>query len=155
MSDRVEFDKSKINEFKKVIEEKIEHLKKELEFYEFILSVIEGRFSGSKQRAESESVVIRDSTGTAIATLNYSRNKLRIVPNLSIRINNHLFNTFLLKFLEEKKSGISNVISNYEIRTDKSGYITEIVINGNIDEILLTEIQGAMKFLAEKYKEIK
>ena len=152
MSSRGEVDRSKLDDLRKFLEEKIEELRREMEFYELILSLIEGRYATARPRPEMESLVVRDSSGSVIATLSYSKNKLRINPNISIRMSNHVFNTFLLRFLEEKKSR-SRTISNYEIQTDRSGYVTEISIEGNIDEVLLTELQAAMRFIADKLRE--
>ncbi len=157
--------KNGIQELKEFLEEKINQLKKELEFYELMLSIIESGRNNPWIRGPraGESVLeIKDNTGAIIAYIFVGKEYLRIVPLHEIETKNPYFE-FLIRYLEDQKRkdteaakrGVipENKILDYEIRAE-NGIVREIVVrNYKGSKIFLVELQAAVVYSLEKARQ--
>ncbi len=154
--------KNGIQELKEFLEEKISQLKRELEFYELLLSIIE---SGKNNpfirgpRKGEEVLEVKDNTGSIIAYIFTGKEYLRIVPINEIETSNPYFE-FLIRYLEEQKRKDieaakrgeipENKILDYEVIAE-NGIVREIVVrNTRKSKFFLVELKAAVVYSFEK-----
>ena len=157
--------KNGIQELKEFLEEKINQLKKELEFYELLLSMLESGRNNPLIRGprKGEKVLeIKDNTGAIIAYIFEGKGYLRIVPLHDIEASNPYFE-FLIRYLDEQKRKEveaakrgeipENKILDYEVRTE-DGIVREVVVrNYKGGKIFLVELQAAVIYSFEKARQ--
>ncbi|MEM0453436.1 MAG: hypothetical protein QXO98_02095 [Sulfolobales archaeon] len=137
-------------ELRRVIEEKVKELRKELEVYESILKVLE-RFSKTPEKVndkkfKEEVITLKDSEDNIVATITVTPNKVKVVPLIKIDSEHRLVKSYLVKFLEEKKTSSIGRVSRYEIK-DADGYVSEIIIEGNFNEYFTVELEAALMYI--------
>lgn len=142
--------KSNYDDLRKVIEEKIRELRKELEMYESMLKVLDrvGRTSEKvdDKKLKEEVITLKDSDDNIVATITFTANKVKVVPLIKIDSGHRLVKSYLTKFLEEKKTSSIGRVIRYDIR-DADGYVSEIVIEGNFNEYFIVELEAAVMYV--------
>ncbi len=157
--------KNHLEELKEFLEEKVKELKRELELYELLLSIIEGgKLPGFREPRPGEKVVeVKSSTGDLVAYLYVGRNYVRIIPLQEVSVDDPYVKGFLLRFLEEtktreieaaKKGDIpENKVLDYDVRSE-NGVLREVVVRNIKGEFFLVELKAAVAYSFEKAKAI-
>lgn len=134
------------DELKKFLEEKIADLKKELEFYEYLLSLIETEgYKGLVKGNKGSMDVIKGSRGEILAEIYYMPPVMRVIIKGKIIVNKIYINV-LTKILEDEKN--RNKIE-YDITLDKDE-LKEIVIKNVKDEITYNKIKAPLQSILER-----
>lgn len=161
-------------EFRRVVEDKIRELEKELDFLKNIKELIDDYI-------KSHSIITADrlvfeknlgslievknvksrSTGELLAKIEIYEKGLIIKPLVSINVDTSVFKKFFKeKVLEKlrredlelvKKGELSeNEVLNYNVKTSSEGEIEEIIIENYRDEERLREIMNSIRWTLEK-----
>ncbi|BCU68658.1 hypothetical protein HS7_20950 [Sulfolobales archaeon HS-7] len=134
-----------IDDLKKFLENKVNELRKETEYYEYLLSLVE---SGELSRVRSNRASIdsiKSVTNEVIAEVYFSPPTLRIVAKRPIHVTQAQLGVINRILQEEKnQSGIE-----YEVSSDRE-YIKEILINNINEQIVYTKIKAEMQTLLER-----
>lgn len=138
------------DELKRFLEEKIRGLKRELEFYEALLTELEGSKGREKQDlrkpAKEEVIALRDSDGNVVATITVTQSRIKVVPLVKIESDHRLVKSYLIKFLNEKKTSSVGRVANYDIKS-ANGLVSEIVIDGSFNEYFVVELEAAIQYI--------
>ncbi len=127
---------------RKFLEEKISQLRRELEFYEYMLEILEESESQLEFMAVNERRV-KDSSGNDVAVIKIGEKSVRIIPLIEIPASHPKVRYFLMRFLSELKPPGSTASPKYSIRT-RNGLIAEIIIEGPIPNYLLRQLEAAL-----------
>ncbi len=145
MSNKYSYD-----ELRRVIEDKIKELRKELEFYEALLAFLEKGSKGFEKvegkRLKEEVITLRDNEGNIIATITATQSKIKVVPLVKIDAEHKLVKSYLTKFLDEKKNSSVGKVTEYDIKS-ANGVISELVIEGSFNEYFLIELEAALQYI--------
>jgi len=135
------------DELRKFIEDKIKELRKEIEYYEGILKVLDEVSKTPTRREEKrvkeEVITLKDSDGNIVTTIAVTPTRIRVMPLIKLRDDHPLIKSFLLKFLEEKKASSTAKVSRYDVKSANNN-ISEIVIEGNFNEYFIIELEAAL-----------
>ncbi|BAB65153.1 MULTISPECIES: hypothetical protein [Sulfolobaceae] len=134
------------DELKKFLEEKIADLKKELEFYEYLLSLIEAEgYKGIVKGNKGSMDVLKSSRGEILAEIYYMPPIMRVIIKGKTTINKIYVNV-LTKILENEKN--RNKI-DYDIVLERDE-LKEIIIKNVKDEIIYNKIKAALQSILER-----
>ncbi|TRM78017.1 hypothetical protein DJ528_05735, partial [Sulfolobus sp. B5] len=125
-----------IDELKKFLESKISALRKELEFYEYLLSILESGYVTSIKGNKGSIEYIKNKRGEVIAEVYYTPPMAKFVIKTRITLNKSYLSA-LSKILESEKD-LSKI--DYTIEMDKND-IKEIVIKNVTSEIVYNKIK--------------
>lgn len=157
--------KNQLAELKEFLEEKIKELKRELEFYELLLSIVEGgKIPGFREPRPGERVVeVKSSTGDLIAYMYIGKGYVRIIPLADVSVNDPYIKGFLLRVLDETKAKETeaarrgelpeNKILDYDVKAE-DGVLREIVVHNVKSEFFLVELKAAVAYSLERAKHI-
>ena len=134
------------DELKKFLEAKIAELKKELEYYEYLYSILEtegykGIIKGNKGTAD----VIKNNRGEIIAEIYYTPPIMRILFRGKVNLRKPYTNV-INKILEMEKNR-SKI--EYEVLLEKDE-LKEIVIQNVKDEITYNKIKAGLQSILER-----
>ncbi|WP_373468738.1 hypothetical protein [Acidianus infernus] len=132
------------DELRKFLENKISNLKKELEYYEYLLSLLESGFSpvkGSKGSID----YIKSRKGEIIAEVYYTPPLMKIIVRRKLTLSKAYINA-LSKILEDSKN---NDKIDYNIVFDKDD-LKEISINNVNDDLCYNKIKIALQTILER-----
>jgi hypothetical protein len=134
------------DELKKFLEAKIAELKKELEYYEYLYSILEAEgyksiIKGNKGTAD----VIKNSRGEIIAEIYYTPPLMRILFKGKI-IMKKTYSNVINRMLEIEKNR-SKI--EYEVSLDKDE-LREIIINNVKDELTYNKIKAGLQSILER-----
>ncbi|MFP3165353.1 MAG: hypothetical protein RXQ76_05850 [Acidianus sp.] len=135
---------SNTDELRKFLENKISNLKKELEYYEYLLSLLESGFSpvkGSKGSID----YIKSRKGEIIAEVYYTPPLMKIIVRRKLTLSKAYVNA-LSKILEDSKN---NDKIDYNIVFDKDD-LKEISINNVNDDLCYNKIKIALQTILER-----
>lgn len=145
MSNKYSYD-----ELRRIVEDKIKELRKELEFYEALLTALERGSKGfekvESRRLKEEVVTLRDSEGNVVATITATQSKIKVVPLIKIDAEHKLVKSYLTRFLDEKKNSNVGRVTEYDIKS-ANGVISELIIEGNFNEYFLVELEAALQYI--------
>ena len=134
------------DELKKFLEEKIADLKKELEFYEYLLSLIETEgYKGVIKGNKGSMDVVKNSRGEILAEIYYTPPLMRVIVKGKSNLNKIYINV-LTKILENEKNR-SKI--DYDIMLDKEE-LKEIIIKNVKDDITYNKIKVAIQSILER-----
>ncbi|BFH73218.1 hypothetical protein SJAV_11620 [Sulfurisphaera javensis] len=134
------------DELRKFLEEKIADLKKELEFYEYLLSLIEAEgYKGIVKGNKGSMDILKNNRGEILAEIYYMPPVMKINIKGKITINK-IYANVLTKILESEKN--RNKI-DYDIMLDKDE-LREIIIKNVKDEIIYNKIKAALQSILER-----
>lgn len=138
------------DDLRKAIEEKIKELRKELEIYESMLSVLDkvSRIPEKvdEKKLKEEVITLKDSEDNIVATITFTPTKLKVVPLIKIDSHHRLVKSYLVRFLEEKKTSSIGRVVKYEIK-EADGYVSEIIIEGSFNQYFVVELEAAMMYI--------
>ncbi len=152
--------RSKIDELKKFLEEKIQSLKRELELYELLLTILELGIEPEVRRIKikpGEKVIeIKSSKGLHLANMVIGKDYIRILPLKRISYNSLAVKEFLIRYLDGLKKKSENELNqdtntpfDYEVRVEDN-YIKEIFIKNAkdiiVDELKILELKAAIEY---------
>jgi len=132
------------DELKKFLENKISSLKKEIEYYEYLLSLLESGYTpikGNKGSLDS----IKNHKGEIIAEVYFTPPIAKIIIRKKISLQRAYINA-LSKILEESKD---NDKIDYNIVFDNDA-IKEISINNIKDDFIYNKIKSAIQAILER-----
>ncbi|MCY0860198.1 MAG: hypothetical protein OWQ54_07175 [Sulfolobaceae archaeon] len=136
------------DDLKKFLENKIASLKKELEYYEYLLSLVEStsyiNIKGNKGSVE----VVKNAKGEVIAEIIYTPPLFKMVIKTKISSRKPIFSV-LNKLLESEK--VSSKI-DYEIVVD-SDELKEIVVKNVNDDIMYNKLKAGLQVILERIAE--
>ncbi len=142
-------------ELRKSIEERIKELRKDLEFYESMLKVLEevGKVSerGEGRKLKEEVITLKDGEDNTVATIMFTPNRVRVVPLVKIDSDHRLIKSYLVKFLEEKKTSSISRIVRYDIK-NVDRYVSEVIIEGSFNEYFLVELEAALTYIVNSIR---
>lgn len=133
-----------LDELKKFLEGKIVSLKKELEYYEYLLSLLESGFSSIKGNKGSIDY-IKNRKGEIIAEIYYTPPYMKILIKKKLTLSKAYINA-LSKILEDNKMS-DNI--EYNIVFDKDD-LKEISLNNIKDDLSYTKIKVALQAILER-----
>ncbi|WP_338604748.1 hypothetical protein V6M85_10495 [Sulfolobus tengchongensis] len=133
------------DELKKFLENKIAALRKELEFYEFLLSIIESGYVSSIKGNKGTIEYIKNKRGEILAEIYFTPPVAKFVIKTKITLNKSYFSA-LSKILESEKE--LNKI-DYSIEMDKSD-IKEIIIKNINNDIIYNKIKTGIQAILER-----
>lgn len=148
-----------LEEIKQFLEEKVNQLKRELEFYELLLGLIESKVVGGLMRTKPEpgedAVSVKSGAGDLLAYLYIGSNHVRLVPLIPMSLNSNLVQLHLVQFLEETKRRMideaetdirdKDEIIDYEIIADERNNLRELVVRNITDELDKDEIKETLR----------
>ncbi|MCG3109882.1 hypothetical protein L3N51_02179 [Metallosphaera sp. J1] len=132
------------DELRKFLEGKISSLKKELEFYEYLLSMIESGYVPSRGGKVSLDY-IKNRKGEIIGEIYFSPPSMKILVKKRLSLPKSYMNA-MSKILEDTK--LTDKVE-YNIVLDKED-IKEISINGVKDELLYNKIKAGLQSILER-----
>ncbi len=135
---------SNTDELRKFLENKISSLKKELEYYEYLLSLLESGFSPVKGNKGSIDY-IKSRKGEIIAEVYYTPPLMKIIVRRKLTLSKAYINA-LSKILEDSKN---NDKIDYNIVFDKDD-LKEISINNVNDDLCYNKIKIALQTILER-----
>ncbi|AWR97367.1 hypothetical protein DFR86_07275 [Acidianus sulfidivorans JP7] len=135
---------SNTDELKKFLESKISNLKKELEYYEYLLSLLESGFSSVKGNKGSIDY-IKSRKGEIIAEIYYTPPYMKIIIKKKLTMSKAYMNA-LSKILEDSKNS-DNI--EYNIVFDKDD-LKEISLNNIKDDLCYNKIKFALQAILER-----
>ncbi|AHC51109.1 hypothetical protein SUSAZ_03355 [Sulfolobus acidocaldarius SUSAZ] len=135
-----------IEELKKFLENKISELKKELEYYEYLLSLLETEgYKNTIKVNRGIADIIKNTKGEIIAEIYYTPPLVRVVFKGKITVN-RIYANVINKILENEKN--KNKIE-YNIIFEKDE-LKEITIDSIKDELLYNRIKAALQSVLER-----
>ncbi|MFP3259984.1 MAG: hypothetical protein RXQ22_03680 [Sulfolobus sp.] len=135
-----------IDELKKFLEDKINGLKKELEYYEYLLSLLETEgYKGFVKGNKGTEEIIKNSKGEIIAQIFFTPPIIKIVFRSKIQPNRVYLNV-INKLLENEKNADK---IEYNLSFDKDE-LKEIIIENVQDEKLYNKIKAGLKPVIER-----
>ncbi|MFP3201821.1 MAG: hypothetical protein RXR43_06160 [Sulfolobus sp.] len=135
-----------IDELKKFLEDKINELKKELEYYEYLLSLLETEgYKGFVKGNKGTEEIIKNSKGEIIAQIFFTPPIIKIVFRSKIQPNKVYLNV-INKLLENEKNADK---IEYNLSFDKDE-LKEIIIENVQDEKLYNKIKAGLKPVIER-----
>jgi hypothetical protein len=135
---------SNTDELRKFLENKISNLKKELEYYEYLLSLLESGFSSVKGSKGSIDY-IKSRKGEIVAEVYYTPPLMKIIVRRKLTLSKAYINA-LSKILEDSKN---NDKIDYNIVFDKDD-LKEISINNVNDDLCYNKIKIALQTILER-----
>ncbi|AOL17681.1 hypothetical protein BFU36_05165 [Sulfolobus sp. A20] len=138
-----------IDELKKFLESKISALRKELEFYEYLLSILESGYVTSIKGNKGSIEYIKNKRGEVIAEVYYTPPMAKFVIKTRITLNKSYLSA-LSKILESEKD-LSKI--DYTIEMDKND-IKEIVIKNVTSEIVYNKIKTGVQTILERASQL-
>ncbi len=138
-----------IDELKKFLESKISALRKELEFYEYLLSILESGYVTSVKGNKGSIEYIKNKRGEVIAEVYYTPPMAKFVIKTKITLNKSYLSA-LSKILESEKD-LSKI--DYTIEMDKND-IKEIVIKNVTSEIVYSKIKTGIQTILERASQL-
>ncbi len=149
----------RLEEIKRFLEEKVTQLKKELEFYELLLGLMESKVVGgltrSKPEPGEEVAAIKSSSGDLLAYLYVGDNHVRLVPLIPVSLASSLIQLHLVQFLEETKKRMveeaeaeirgKDEIIDYELIGDEKNNLRELIVRNITDELDKDEIKETLR----------
>jgi len=160
-----------LEDLKNYLERRISQLKEELEFLEYILSLVEsgvitrGLESSLREgpKPGEEVIPIRTSDGVHLADMYIGDNNVRVVPKVQLNINIPPFKKFLIdKVLDKMKAkdielvhkGVlaPDLMLEYTIETE-GDILKEIHVRNVRDDKRRTELKSTIKWTFEKMYE--
>lgn len=133
-----------LDELKKFLENKIANLKKELEYYEYLLSLLESGFSSVKGNKGSIDY-IKNRKGEIIAEIYYTPPYMKVLIKKKLNLSKAYMNA-LSKILEDNK--LSDNIE-YSIISDKDD-LKEIRLSNVKDDLSYNKIKVALQAILER-----
>jgi hypothetical protein len=133
------------DELKKFLENKISSLKKELEYYEYLLSLVESGYVPNMRGGKVSLDYIKNRKGEIIAEIYFGKPTMRIIVRKSLSMSKALFNA-LSKILEDSKT--SDKVE-YNIVMDKED-LKEIAINGVKEDFIYGKLKAALQSILER-----
>jgi hypothetical protein len=133
-----------IEELKKFLEAKVNALRKEIEYYEYLLSILEAgvpKVVGKKASVD----YIKSSTGEVIGEIYFTPPVVRLLIRKWKQSPAYL--NAIQRLLDSERSG-SKI--EYEIITDNNNNIKEININNVTDEVLYLKIRAGLVTILER-----
>ncbi len=131
----------------KYLKERISSLEEEIKIYKAILSIMTSaseEIKLSKQTFTPDKVKVITVEDDVIANIVKLNNDIRIMLRETIPVDNEVFNSFLIPFLNDKKE--MGEISNFDVKESR-GFVTEIIVKGVKSEGTIKEIEIALKYL--------
>ncbi|MEM0361743.1 MAG: hypothetical protein QXH57_04775 [Sulfolobales archaeon] len=139
-------------DLRKIVEEKIKELRRELEIYESMLRVLEKvnktPEKGEYKKLKEDVITLKDSEDNIVATITVSPTKIKVVPLVKLDSEHRLIRSYLVKFLEEKKSSSIGKVVRYDIKSSDK-YVSEIIIEGNFNEYFIVELEAAIMYIID------
>ena len=123
---------------------KIGELKEEISYLEALLAMLRGEGKENEGELLPSEVKVITSNGNVLANVVEGDGVAKIIFTEGFPKDSSYVKSFLLKMLEDKKA--SGVINSYEVN-ERKGFITEIVIWGELKESLLRELELAIQFV--------
>jgi len=152
--------RGKIDELKKFLEEKIQNLKRELELYELILTILElgaePEIRKFKVRPGERVIEVKSNKGVHLANMIIGKDYIRIIPLRKVDYNSLAVKEFLIKYLDGLRKKFEsdperdmNSIFDYEIKVEKD-HIKEIMIRNAKeiinDDLKILELKAAIEY---------
>jgi len=135
------------DKLKRFLEERIEHLKRELEMYEALLYLLD---AAALEEEPAEEHQVKTPQGEEVAVVKIGRNSVRIVMLREIPVSSPLVRSFLLRVIDEQLMKL-NPRSPPKVRVkSRDGSLSEIVIESRLPEHVVEQIEAALKFMAMK-----
>jgi hypothetical protein len=136
---------SDIEELRKFLENKISNLRKELELYEYLLSILESGYMPSIKGTKGTLDYIKNKRGEVIAEILYTPPLLKIILKGRQNISK-VYITALSKILDSEKI-LSKI--DYDIAVDKDE-LREITIKEVNNDILYNKIKAGIQSILER-----
>lgn len=133
------------DELKKFLENKIMNLRKELEFYEYLLSIIESGYINSIKGNKGSVEYVKNKRGEILAEIYFTPPIVKFIIKTKITLNKSYLSA-LSKLLESEKN--LNKI-DYTIEMDKND-IKEITIKNVESEIIYNKIKTGIQAILER-----
>ncbi|ACP36138.1 conserved hypothetical protein [Sulfolobus islandicus Y.G.57.14] len=133
------------DELKKFLENKIASLRKELEFYEFLLSIIESGYLPTIKGNKGSIEYIKNKRGEILAEIYFTPPVAKFVIKNKITLTKSYFSA-LSKILESEKE--LNKI-DYTIEMDKND-LREIILKNINSEIIYNKIKTGIQAILER-----
>lgn len=134
------------DELKKFLEGKISDLKKELEFYEYLLSLIEAEgYKGVVKGNRGSMDVVKNTRGEILAEIYYTPPIMRVIIKGKANLSKIYINV-LTKILESEKNR-SKI--DYDIMLDRDE-LKEIIIKNIKDDITYNKIKVGLQSILER-----
>lgn len=140
------------DDLRKIIEEKIKELRRELEIYESMLRVLEKVSKtpekGEDKKLKEDVITLKDSEDNIVATITVTPTKIKVVPLVKLDSEHRLIRSYLVKFLEEKKASSIGKVVRYDIKSSDK-YVSEIIIEGSFNEYFIVELEAAIMYIID------
>ncbi|RLE54390.1 MAG: hypothetical protein DRJ26_01985 [Candidatus Methanomethylicota archaeon] len=142
-----------LERIKKLIEEKIDELNKELEVWKLCLKLIEGTVRLRERPVEEARLLVevKDELGNSLAKIYKDNNNLVIVPDRNVTINtsSREFSQF---FIRKVLDGIKreNPSADYEV-LEKNRILQKIIVKNISEAREVKRIQGAVRWTFKKF----
>ncbi|MEM0362864.1 MAG: hypothetical protein QXH75_03540 [Sulfolobaceae archaeon] len=133
------------DELKKFLENKIASLRKELEFYEYLLSIIESGYITQAKGSKGSIEYIKNKRGEIIAEIYFTPPLAKFVIKTKMMLSKSYLSA-LSKILESEKE-LSKI--DYTIEMDKND-IKEIIIKNVTNELLFNKIKTGIQTILER-----
>ncbi|MEM0015863.1 MAG: hypothetical protein QW550_04445 [Saccharolobus sp.] len=133
------------DELKKFLENKIASLRKELEFYEYLLSIIESGYITQAKGSKGSIEYIKNKRGEIIAEIYFTPPVAKFVIKTKMMLSKSYLSA-LSKILESEKE-LSKI--DYTIEMDKND-IKEIIIKNVTNELLFNKIKTGIQTILER-----
>ncbi len=146
---------------KEFLEEKITMLKRELDFYEYLLSIVEaGAIRGvmpSSKPSPGERVEEIKRGKTPVARLFIGHEYVRIVPLVDLKDSSRQLREYLVNALDDlKRTSVESArldeseAIDYDIVEDPVNGIREVIVKNIKDEVTLTSVKSILRFAFER-----
>ncbi|QKR00037.1 hypothetical protein GWK48_06275 [Metallosphaera tengchongensis] len=133
------------DELRKFLEGKIASLKKELEYYEYLLSVIESGYVPNSRGGKVSLDYIKNRKGEIIGEIYFSPPSMKIIVKKKVNMPRSYMNA-LSKILDDSKA-IDKI--DYNIVLDKED-LKEISISGVKEELLYSRLKASVQSILER-----
>ncbi|BBG24574.1 hypothetical protein [Sulfuracidifex tepidarius] len=136
---------SDIEELRKFLENKISSLRKELELYEYLLSILESGYMPSIKGTKGTLEYIKNKRGEIVADVIYTPPVVKVIVKARQNISK-VYITALSKILDSEKI-ISKI--DYDINIDKDE-LREIIIRNVNNDIIFSKIKAGLQSILER-----
>jgi hypothetical protein len=136
---------SDIEELRKFLENKISSLRKELELYEYLLSMVESGYMPSIKGTKGTMEYIKNKRGEIIADVIYTPPVIKVVLKGRQNISK-VYVSILSKILDEEKNR-SKI--DYDINVDKDE-LREVVIRNVNNDIIFNKLKAGIQSILER-----
>ncbi len=152
-------DQRPVERLKEFLEKKVAELKKELEFYELLLGLLESNVVRSLMSPEpkpgEDLITVRSRKGDIVGYIYVGRSYVRMVPVKPIKVDSRFVRLSILNYLEETKkrmmeeaeAGIrkQSEVMDYNYVEDPEGNLREIVVKNLVDEVDLEDVKETLR----------